>query len=68
MLKVISLYMTIFAQFLLERVEVAKYSSVSQVEVLMCLLNKSLSISVNKIPASLSPHLAALGPRFRSEC
>ena len=52
-------------QFLLERVEIAKYSSVSQVEVLMCLLNKSLSISVGKSTAPISRHTAALGPRFR---
>ncbi|KAL8613207.1 hypothetical protein ACOMHN_043016 [Nucella lapillus] len=55
----------IWTKFLLERVEIAKYSSASQVEVLMCLLNKSLSISVGRSPAPISRHSAALGPRFR---
>ena len=55
----------LFMQFLLERVEIAKYSSVSQVEVLMCLLDKSLSISVGKPTGHISRHTAALGPRFR---
>ncbi|KAK7505986.1 hypothetical protein BaRGS_00002708 [Batillaria attramentaria] len=55
----------IWTKFLLERVEIAKYSSESQVEVLTCLLNKSLSISVGKTPPPISRHSAALGPRFR---
>ncbi|PVD31364.1 hypothetical protein C0Q70_06776 [Pomacea canaliculata] len=55
----------IWTKFLLERVEIAKYSSESQVAVLLCLLNKSLSIGVGKTPSLISRHPAAQGARFR---
>ncbi|KAK6191311.1 hypothetical protein SNE40_003034 [Patella caerulea] len=55
----------IWTKFLMERVEIAKYSNSSHVDILMSLLNKSLSVSVGKTPAMISRHPAALGPRTR---
>lgn len=55
----------IWTKFLAERVEIARYSSVDQVNILLSLLHKSLSISVGKQPGLMSRHPAALGPRVR---
>lgn len=53
-------------QFLAERVEIAKYSSLDQVNIYTSLLHKSLSITVGKRSGPMSRHPAALGPRVRS--
>ncbi|KAK3587139.1 hypothetical protein CHS0354_006780 [Potamilus streckersoni] len=58
----------IWSKFLTERVEVAKYSSVNQVSIMMSLLNKSLLINVGRNPGLISRHPAAIGPRIRLMC
>ena len=55
----------IFIQFLLERLEIAKYSSVSQVNILLTLINKSLLLTVGKHAPLISRHPAAIGPRLK---
>ena len=52
-------------QFLLERIEMAKYSSDDQVAIFASLLHKSLDIHVGKQTPLMSRSVAALGPRFR---
>ena len=54
-----------FIQFLAERVEIAKYYSQDQVEVMTSLLQKCFSISVGRTQTSLSRHVAGVGARFR---
>lgn len=52
-------------QFLQERVEIAKYSDSAQIQIVLSLLNKSLSVTVGRRPSIISRHTAAIGPRFR---
>ena len=54
----------IMFQFMAERLEIAKYSNASQVDIFFSLLNKSLPVSVGKSTPLISRHPAALGPRF----
>lgn len=51
-------------KFLVERVEIAKYSSLDLVEMFANMFHRSLSISVGKVGGN-SRHVAALGSRFR---
>ena len=55
----------IWTQFLAERIEIAKYSSQDQVDILVSMLHKCLPISVGKPSKIMSCHVAAIGPRFR---
>ncbi|ESO97694.1 hypothetical protein LOTGIDRAFT_103639 [Lottia gigantea] len=55
----------IWTRFLMERIEIAKYSNSVHVDILLSLLNKSLPVGVGKTPAIISRHPAAIGPRTR---
>ncbi|BFZ04518.1 hypothetical protein BsWGS_07556 [Bradybaena similaris] len=55
----------IWTKFLQERVEIAKYSDSAQIQIVLSLLNKSLSVNVGRRPSIVSRHTAAIGPRFR---
>ncbi|XP_046360282.2 phosphatidylinositol 4-kinase alpha-like isoform X1 [Haliotis rufescens] len=55
----------IWTKFLAERLEIAKYSNASQVDIFLTLLNKSLPVSVGKKSGIISRHTAAIGPRVR---
>lgn len=55
----------IWTKFLSERVEVARYCSRDQVEVLASLLHRCLGLRVGARSPAISRHPAAIGPRFR---
>ena len=54
-----------WVQFLLERVEIARYRSRDQVDLLCSLLHSTLSFSVGGERGAMTRHVAAVGTRVR---
>ncbi|XP_030847458.1 phosphatidylinositol 4-kinase alpha isoform X1 [Strongylocentrotus purpuratus] len=58
----------IWTQFLHQRLESIKYSSINVVEIFISILHRSLPMQVGQTKGALSRHIAAMGPRFRLLC
>ncbi|XP_072163702.1 LOW QUALITY PROTEIN: phosphatidylinositol 4-kinase alpha-like [Diadema setosum] len=58
----------IWTQFLYQRLESIKYSSINVVEIFVSILHRSLPMQVGQMKGALSRHIAAMGPRFRLLC
>ncbi|XP_053375288.1 phosphatidylinositol 4-kinase alpha-like [Mercenaria mercenaria] len=54
----------IWVKFLQERLEIARYSSVNEVNIFVTLINKSLLLGVGRNPSMISRHPAAMGARL----
>ncbi|CAH1801953.1 unnamed protein product [Owenia fusiformis] len=55
----------IWSKFLAERLEIAKYHSIDQVEIFANMLHKSLGIHVGRPNSVMNRHIAAVGTRMR---
>lgn len=55
----------VWIKFITERIEVAKYCSLDQVEMFCIMLHQCLPVAIGQNPASLSRHVTAVGTRFR---
>uniref|UniRef100_T1J2J9 Thymidine kinase, cytosolic n=1 Tax=Strigamia maritima TaxID=126957 RepID=T1J2J9_STRMM len=56
---------TMWIKFIAERIEIAKYCSLEQVEIFANMLHRSLSMSVGSKENYKCRNIAAIGPRFR---